>query len=124
VFLVVAASIALIESLFDAFRTGWLTGSLLAAGWTLVVVAYFVLFWSATGQTPGMRLLGLRVLTRSGDPPSVWRALVRFAGLIVAVVPLFAGFVPVLFDDRRRALQDYVAGTAVVAEPEPSQHGA
>jgi uncharacterized RDD family membrane protein YckC len=115
-FLVVAASIALIESLVGAFHSGWLTGSLLGGSWAVVVVVYFVLFWSATGQTPGMRLMALRVLTGSGDPPSVWRALVRFVGLIVAIIPFFAGFVPVLFDDRRRALQDYVAGTSVVAE--------
>jgi uncharacterized RDD family membrane protein YckC len=117
-FIVIAASIALIESLFGAFGPGWLTGSLFGAAWVVVVVGYFVLFWSATGQTPGMRLLGLRVLAGSGEPPSVWRALVRFAALIVAIVPLFAGFVPVPFDDRRRALQDYVAGTAVVSEAE------
>jgi uncharacterized RDD family membrane protein YckC len=115
-FLAVAASIALIESLFDAFHSSWLTGSLLGAGWAVVVTGYFVLFWSATGQTPGMRLLALKVLTGAGEPPSVWRALARFAALIVAIVPFFAGFVPVLFDDRRRALQDYVAGTAVVSE--------
>ena len=115
-FLVVAASIALIESLVGAFHSGWLTGSLLGGGWAVVVVVYFVLFWSTTGQTPGMRLMALRVLTGSGDPPSVWRAFVRFVGLIVAIIPFFAGFVPVLFDDRRRALQDYVAGTSVVAE--------
>jgi uncharacterized RDD family membrane protein YckC len=122
-FLAVAASIALIESLFDAFGPGWLTGSLLGAFWAVVVVGYFVFFWSVTGQTPGMRLLGLKVVTRSGEPPSVWRALVRFAGLIVAVIPFFAGFVPVLFDDRRRALQDYVAGTAVVSEAQPRPPG-
>jgi uncharacterized RDD family membrane protein YckC len=63
-----------------------------------------------------MRLTSLRVLTGSGGPPSAWRALVRFVGLILAIIPLFAGFVPVLFDDRRRALQDYLAGTAVVSE--------
>ena len=34
------------------------------------------------------------------------------------IVPLFAGFLPVLFDDRRRALQDFLAGTAVRAEHE------
>ena len=115
-FLVVAASIALIESLVDAFHSGWLTGSLLGAGWAVVVVVYFVFFWSTTGQTPGMRLMSLRVLTGSGRPPSVLRAVVRFAALVVAILPLFAGFLPVLFDDRRRALQDYVAGTAVAAE--------
>jgi uncharacterized RDD family membrane protein YckC len=48
----------------------------------------------------------------------VFRAVIRVAALIVAILPLFAGFLPVLFDDRRRALQDYVAGTAVVAEAE------
>jgi uncharacterized RDD family membrane protein YckC len=114
--LVVAASIALIQSLVGPFHSGWLTGSLVGGGWAVVVVVYFVVFWTATGQTPGMHLMGLRVLTGSGDPPSVWRALVRFAALIVAIIPFFAGFVPVLFDDRRRAFQDYVAGTSVVDE--------
>jgi uncharacterized RDD family membrane protein YckC len=116
VFLVAAGSIALVLSLARSFHSTWLTGSLLGAGWALVVVAYFVLFWATTGQTPGMRLMRLRILTASGTAPSVWRSLVRFAGLILAIIPLFAGFVPVLFDGRRRALQDYLAGTAVVAE--------
>jgi uncharacterized RDD family membrane protein YckC len=123
-FVVVGATIALIESVVGAFHSGWLTGSLVGGGWAVVVVVYFVLFWSATGQTPGMRLMSLRVLTGSGDPPSVWRALVRFAALIVAILPFFAGFLPVLFDDRRRALQDYVAGTSVVAEPDSLQRDA
>src|SRR5262245_22036995 len=96
-FLVLAASIALLESLVEAFHSVVLTGSLLGAGFALVVVVYFVLFWSVTGQTPGMRLMGVRVLTASGDPPSVWRSIVRFAALIVAILPLFAGFLPVLF---------------------------
>jgi hypothetical protein len=38
---------------------------------------------------------------------------VRFAGLLLAIVPLFAGFLPVLFDERRRGLPDYLAGTVV-----------
>ena len=42
------------------------------------------------------------------------RALVRVAGLVVAIIPFFAGFIPVLFDGRRRGLPDYVAGTVVV----------
>jgi uncharacterized RDD family membrane protein YckC len=116
-FLVAAGSVALITSLAGAFHSTWLTGSLFGAGWALVVLTYFVLFWSTTGQTPGMRMLRLRVVTGSGTSPSLWRSLVRFGGLILAIIPLFAGFLPVLFDGRRRALQDYLAGTAVVAEP-------
>jgi uncharacterized RDD family membrane protein YckC len=117
VFLVVAGSVALIASLAGSLQSGWLAGSIGAVAWAVVEVAYFVGFWSTTGQTPGMRLMGLRVLAGSSRPPSVWRSLVRFAGLALAIVLLFLGFVPVLFDRRRRALQDYLAGTAVVSEP-------
>jgi uncharacterized RDD family membrane protein YckC len=118
-FLVVAGSIALIASLARAFHTTWLTGSLLGAGWAVVVASYFVFFWSTTGQTPGLRLMGLRVVTGSGRPPVVWRSLVRLVGLILAIIPLGAGFLPVLVDGRRRALQDYLAGTGVQRVPVP-----
>jgi uncharacterized RDD family membrane protein YckC len=58
----------------------------------------------------------LRVVTATGAPPSVPRSIVRFVGLILAIIPLLAGFLPVLFDGRRRALQDFIAGTVVVRE--------
>src|SRR5262245_9375866 len=116
-YLFIAGSVALISSLAGDLRSGWLAGSIAAAGWAIVVTAYFIVFWSTTGQTPGMRLLRLRVLGASGTPPSPGRSLLRLVGLVLAVAPMFLGFVPVLFDDRRRALQDYIAGTTVRAEP-------
>ena len=118
VYLFGAGSVALVASLAGSLRAGWLDGVIAAVAWAVVSVGYFVLFWSTTGQTPGMRVMRLRVLADSSEaPPSVWRSVVRFVGLILAIVLLFLGFVPVLFDGRRRALQDYLAGTAVVAEP-------
>jgi hypothetical protein len=39
---------------------------------------------------------------------------VRLVGLGLAIIPLGAGFLPVLVDDRRRALQDFLAGTVVL----------
>jgi uncharacterized RDD family membrane protein YckC len=51
--------------------------------------------------------------------PSVYRSLVRFVGLILAIVPLFAGFLPVLFDSRRRGLQDFLSGTVVIDSDTP-----
>jgi uncharacterized RDD family membrane protein YckC len=61
-----------------------------------------------------MRLLRLRVRGRDGGPLPVGRACVRLAGLLLAIVPLFAGFLPVLFTEHRRGLPDYLAGTVVV----------
>jgi len=63
----------------------------------------------------GMRVMGLRlVVGRDGtQPPGAGRALLRVVGLVVAIVPFFAGFLPILFDRRRRAIQDMLAGTVV-----------
>ena len=110
---------SLVASLVGGLRPEWLVGVLLAAGWLLAVGTYFVLFWSAAGQTPGMRLLRLRVLGPGAGPPSIGRSLVRMVGLVLAVVPLFAGFIPVLFTARRRGLPDFLAGTVVVYDDLP-----
>jgi uncharacterized RDD family membrane protein YckC len=81
----------------------------------LWLVGYFVVFWAASGQTPGNRLLEIRVCRAvDGAPPSFGAAVLRFAGLIIAALPLFLGFLPILTDDRRRGVQDMLAGTVVV----------
>jgi uncharacterized RDD family membrane protein YckC len=116
-YLVAAASIALVLGLAGQLGANWLAGSLAGGGWLLAMAAYFVVFWSTTGQTPGMRVLQVRVVAPSGNPPSALRSLVRFVGLILAIIPLFAGFLPVLVDSRRRALQDFLSGTVVLGEP-------
>jgi uncharacterized RDD family membrane protein YckC len=113
-FVVGAALVQLVASLFGGLRPHWLAGTIAGVAWFLVVIGYFVAFWSGTGQTPGMALMHLRVRDRHGTPPGVVRSLVRFVGLVLAIVPLFAGCLPALVDDRRRALQDLLAETVVV----------
>ena len=83
--------------------------------WT---VGYFTVFWSTTGQTPGNRLMRLRVGREDGTVLSPRRALLRFGALVLAALPLLAGFLTVLVDDRRRGLHDMLAGTVVVGVPE------
>jgi uncharacterized RDD family membrane protein YckC len=115
-FLVLAASVGLVLSLAGEVSSGWVEGTIAGGGWAVVVVAYFVTFWTTTGQTPGMRIMRLRVVTEAGAPLPLWRSLVRLAGLVLSVVSLGVGFLPVLVDARRRALQDYLAGTVVRAD--------
>ena len=90
------------------------------AAFILWAVGYFVVFWSATGQTPGARVMQIRVLTYGGAVLKPRTALVRCAGTVLAALPLFAGFVPILFDARRRGFQDHLARTVVVEAEQAS----
>jgi uncharacterized RDD family membrane protein YckC len=110
VFLLAAVSVALVVAAVAPLRRTGVELGLGAGGWLIVETLYFVAFWSGVGQTPGMRLFALRF----PEPLSPLRALVRFLSLLVAILPLCAGLLPVLFDRRRRGLQDFVASTTVV----------
>jgi uncharacterized RDD family membrane protein YckC len=105
---------ALLGSLVGGLHPAWLVTLALTVGWTVMAGIYFTVFWSTVGQTPGMRLMHVRVQTGAGAPPGVGRSLVRFALTLLAIVPLFAGFLPVLIDRRRRSIADFGAGTVVV----------
>jgi uncharacterized RDD family membrane protein YckC len=85
-----------------------------AGGWLLLNIAYFAGSWALTGQTTGMRLMTIRVIRTSGERLTVRRALRRIVGMVLAALPLFAGYLLILVDDRRRGLHDRLAGTLVV----------
>lgn len=87
------------------------------AVYILWLVGYFVVFWSTTGQTPGARMMQIKVETPDSGRVKPKRALVRCAGVLLASLPLFLGFVPVLYDEKRRAFQDRFAGTVVINAP-------
>ena len=117
-FAVASGVLGLILSLFTAVEVsspGAVLGA--AAMWSLVVGGYFVLFWTLTGETPGMRLMALRVIDRDGGPLGFGQALLRLVGAILAAIPFFAGYLLILVDDRRRGLHDMIAGTTVVYAP-------
>ncbi len=80
---------------------------------------YFILFeiiWS--GQTPGKRLLGLRVLRESGYPLRPVDAVIRNLVRIVDWLPLGYGIgvLVMLLNGRSKRLGDFAAGTLVVRE--------
>jgi uncharacterized RDD family membrane protein YckC len=91
------------------------TGAALAILWS---IGYFAWFWSAAGQTPGDRVLGLQVIRAdTGRPLPFTRATLRVFALLLSAIPFCAGFLMILFDDRRRALHDRLVGTVVVYRP-------
>jgi uncharacterized RDD family membrane protein YckC len=88
-----------------------------AVAYALGSILYFVIFWCTTGQTPGARVMQIRVVSADGARVKPRWAVVRSVGVLLAALPLFAGFVPILFDSRRRGFQDWLAHTAVVEAP-------
>lgn len=96
----------------------------------LAVAAYFISSWRYGGQTLGMRPWRIRLTRSDGGVPSWLQALLR---VLVAAAPLLllmlnpllglrttlwiavlawaVWFAPALFDPRRRALHDLLAGT-------------
>ena len=116
----ISAMATLIASLVGSLRPAWLVGLILATGWSVLSVVYFAGFWSLVGQTPGMKLMRVRVRGPQGAPLSFGRSVVRVVGLALAIIPCFAGFIPALFDARRRALPDLIAGTTVEVDYEGS----
>ncbi len=108
------AVVGFVVSLLWSRQPASSVGTGMAVAGVLIEILYFAGFWSTAGQTPGMRLMRLRVVDGSGAAPSFGRSLLRLVGLGLSILLLFTGFLPVLVDDRRRALQDFLADTVVV----------
>ena len=75
---------------------------------------YFSLLVSASGQTIGKYLMGIRIVRVDGQRMTLGLSFVRFLGYFVSALPLMTGFLVVLVDPRRRALHDRLAGTCVI----------
>ena len=61
-----------------------------------------------------MALFGVRVVRDDGTDASGRRAVVRTLALPLSFLFLGLGFTGILLGDRRRALHDVIAGTAVI----------
>jgi uncharacterized RDD family membrane protein YckC len=83
---------------------------------TIVSIAYFVyLEGSASGQTVGKRLLGIRVVDfNSGGRIDYGRAAIRYFARILSALPFFVGYLWMLWDRERQTWHDKLTTTVVV----------
>jgi uncharacterized RDD family membrane protein YckC len=79
----------------------------------VVFLAYDMGFWLLAGQTPGKRIMGVRIVCTDGDRVHLGNAIRREIGYLISAT-LFLGYLWVLFDNRRQAWHDKLAGTLVV----------
>jgi uncharacterized RDD family membrane protein YckC len=85
----------------------------------VVTAGYFMLFeilWS--GQTPGKRLVGVRVIRENGYPIRPIDAVIRNVVRIVDWLPFIygVGVLTMLVNKRAKRLGDFASGTIVVRE--------
>ena len=117
-FFAVSVVVALIASVI---LPGDATAPVLVVGlgaWLIAASAYLTFFWALAGQTPGMRFMDIRVEAGGSAELGARVAFRRLVGTWLAAIPLGAGFLGILFSERRHGLQDRIAGTDVVYLPE------
>ena len=92
-------------------RSNSLVVAVISGVWLLV---YFAYCWATTGKTPGMTLLGIRVVRADGAHAEAWRAVVRTLILPISVALFWLSLPLILVQRAHRAPHDLIAGTAVV----------
>jgi uncharacterized RDD family membrane protein YckC len=80
----------------------------------LTAGAIVVAFWSLVGQTPGMRLLSIRLDVDGSREVGLRRAMRRVLALPVSLLAAGMGFFAILFSPTRQGWHDHFAGTRVV----------
>lgn len=82
---------------------------------TIIGWAYSVYFIGSSGQTPGKKVLNIKVVKADGSTLTYGDAVLReVIGKLVSVITLLIGFLWMLWDPNSQTLHDKIAKTYVV----------
>jgi uncharacterized RDD family membrane protein YckC len=86
-------------------------------------IGYFIwqFFTYGTGQTPGKKLMGIRVISlNDGKATTFWMTLLRewIVKAFIGGITFGIAYVWILFDDKNQSLYDKVLNTVVVDDPQ------
>ena len=84
------------------------------AGLICVIAGYYILNWTRSGQTLGMRAWRLRAVTEQGRPLKPRAAVLRFVCGTLAWPPAALGVLWLYLDPERLAIHDRLSKTRVV----------
>ena len=114
--LIDSIGLAIVSGVLTAITGGNATGTGANGLSTLLGIAYFCYFWSSygKGQTPGMRVLNIKVVKTDGSQLDLVGAFIRYIGLFVSILCLFIGVIWAAFDGQKQGWHDKIAGTYVV----------
>jgi uncharacterized RDD family membrane protein YckC len=89
-------------------NTGGIVGFLIGVGYQW----YFLT--QNNGQTPGKRLMNIRVIKVSGEPLTAVDVVIRYIGYFINTAILLLGWIWAFFDANHQGWHDKLAGTYVV----------
>lgn len=112
----------LVAQIIDGFILGMITALLTmvfrepgTVGGFLVGLLYNGYFWTQKdGQTPGKRIMNIRIVRVSGEPLDYAAVLVRYIGYYINTFVFGIGWLWALFNDKSQGWHDLLAGTYVV----------
>lgn len=92
------------------------TSIFFGSGFSFIVgILYFPVFeCSVMCGTPGKALMGMAVLTESGERLSPKKAFLRFLCRIISVLTLYIGYLMQPFTQKRQTLHDMITETVVI----------
>jgi len=87
-----------------------------------ITAPYHWYFWTRQrGQTPGKRIMNIRVIKADGSELSDADAMLRVGGYYVGRLTLFLGYIWAAFDNQSQAWHDKMANTYVVVAPQENK---
>jgi uncharacterized RDD family membrane protein YckC len=111
---VLAVLLILPHVLLGAFAQRLASPIVVQAHCFVVLLVYFIWFWSNGGQTLAMKTWRIRLVTRAGQAVPPGQALLRYLLCWPSLCLAGAGLVWALFDRDRQFLHDRLAGTQLV----------
>ena len=81
----------------------------------VIGVGYAVYFWTTSGQTPGKMAMGLKVVNaETGGLLDPGAAVIRYVGYLISGIPLYLGFLWIIWDPKHEGWHDKIAKTKVI----------
>ena len=87
------------------------------AGWLVIVILFFGIFWRRGGQTLGMQAWRIKLITQSGERPTWRQALIRVVGALLSVTLLGLGYAWRFVSADNAYWHDQWSGTRLVLIP-------
>ncbi len=109
-----------IDGIILGIITAMLTGAGRGAGGIasfLIGAAYYWYFWTRQdGQSPGKKLMHIKVIKTDGTALTDADALIRYVGYYINSAAFLLGWIWALFDENNQGWHDKIAQTYVVQE--------